>query len=184
MIAKGLRMPGRRQVRRLLLLALAAVVAVHAAPAQSAGRSASDELAVVVSPGVSVGALSLRDLQSIYRGEQQFWGKGGRRITLLLPAPGTAEREAVLRHVFGMSESEYMRFWIAKTFRDEVTSGPKVVGSSVLTIRLVRSLPGAIAFVRLSELDDRGVRVMRIDGALPRDDGYPLPPVANRSDRP
>ena len=168
---------------RLLLLGLAFGVAVHPAPAQSAGRVASDELAVVVSPGVNVSALSLRDLRAIYRGEQQFWGKGGRRITLLLPPPGAPERDAVLRHVFEMSEAEYTRFWIAKTFRDEVTSGPKVVSSSTLTMRLVRSLPGAIAFVRLSELDERGMRVIRIDGALPRDEGYPLPPVAHRSER-
>jgi ABC-type phosphate transport system substrate-binding protein len=158
---------------------LAALASAGVAAAQS---DPGEPLAVVVSPGVRTTSITLRELRAIYRGEQQFWDGAGGRITLLLPPSGSPERDAALRQVFRMTESEFTRFWIAKTFRDEVTTGPKVIATSELTLRLVRSLPGAIALVRLSDIDPRQVRVLRVDGRQPGEDGYPLRagPVVHR----
>jgi hypothetical protein len=54
-----------------------------------------------------------------------------------------------------------------------VPRGPKIVFSSDTTLDLVVAIPGSISFIRANEVMG-DVKVVRIDGALPSDDGYPL----------
>jgi hypothetical protein len=51
----------------------------------------------------------------VFLGEQQFW-TGGSRVVLFVQAPGTQERSVMLRRVYRMDETEFKRYWIAKTF--------------------------------------------------------------------
>jgi phosphate transport system substrate-binding protein len=72
-----------------------------------------------------------------------------------------------------MDELEFRRYWITKTFRADVTTGPKIVSSSALAKRLTALIPGAIAVVPVSAVDD-SVKVLSIDGRSPEDGNYPL----------
>ena len=72
-----------------------------------------------------------------------------------------------------MTEAQFRQYWIAKMFRSEVPRGPKIVFSTDMTVELVVAIPGSISFVRADEVTD-DVRVVRIDGKLPSDVGYPL----------
>ena len=154
---------------------LALVTFAGAAPmlstveAQTAGVEA---VAIVVHPQVDIDDLSLAQLKSIFLAEQQHW-RDRSRITILVRAAIAPERDLVLSEIYGMSEDRYRRYWIAKMFRAEVASGPRIVGSTDLLRNLVTVIPGSIGFVPMSEVGP-DLKVIRIDGMLPGDEGYPL----------
>jgi len=58
-------------------------------------------------------------------------------------------------------------------FRAEVPRGPKVVFSTGMMLELVIAIPGSISFVGIDEVTD-DVKVVKVDGMLPTDAGYPL----------
>lgn len=136
------------------------------------GQASQRAIAIVVHPDVDADELSFSQLRKIFMGDQQFWGDR-KRITLLVRAPDAYERDTVLEHIYEMSEGQFRQYWIAKIFRSEVTSGPKIVYSTEMAHDLVRSLPGSITFMAASDVED-GMKVLRIDGKAPTDPGYPL----------
>ena len=140
--------------------------------AMSAPLRAQEAVAIVAHPGVEVDNLSFDELRSIFLAEQQFWPDRS-RIILLVRAPQSQERDVVLNQIYQMDEDRYRRYWIAKMFRAEVPSGPKIVFSSDMTRDLVTVIPGSIAFMPASDVGP-SLKVIRIDGRLPSDDGYRL----------
>jgi hypothetical protein len=133
--------------------------------------SAAD-VAVVVRPDVPVTNLSLAEVRKVLLGDRQFWTPG-QRVTLLMRGPGAKERDVVLRTVYQMSEAQFRQYWIAKVFRAEASSGPRIVYSNEMAVELASTIPGAVAFVDAAEVP-KGLTVIRIDGKLPGDKGYPL----------
>ncbi len=79
----------------------------------------------------------------------------------------------MLDRIYEMDEDQFREYWIGKMFRAEVAAGPKLVYSADMARDLVMVIPGAITFVPVSEVG-AGAKVVRIDGLLPSDDGYPL----------
>jgi ABC-type phosphate transport system substrate-binding protein len=153
------------------LLAAGALLAGAPAPAM-AQQSAATAVAIVVHPSVKTDNLSFDELRRIFRGEQQFWPDKS-RITLLVRAPVAQERKLVLEKIYRMSEDAFRQYWIAKMFRAEVASGPKLVYSSEMARELVGAIPGAIGFMPATNVMP-GVKVLKIDGRAPGDPGYPL----------
>ncbi|CAN5579067.1 hypothetical protein BH24GEM3_BH24GEM3_18120 [soil metagenome] len=151
-----------------LFVALGALLSPAPAAAQADGRA----VAIVVHPQTVADNLTFAQLRSIFLGEQQFWADRS-RITLLVRAPVAAEREFVLNRIYRMNEAQFRQYWIAKMFRAEVASGPKIVVSSDMTRELVSAIPGAIGFMPAADVG-RDVKVLRIDGKLPGDSGYLL----------
>ena len=133
---------------------------------------ADSGLAIVVHKDTAVENLSLSELRNIFRANQQFWPNRS-RIVLLVRAAQSDERDYVLSNIYEMTEDEFRRYWIAKMFRAEVPTGPKVVFSTGMTLDLVVAIPNSISFMRADNVRD-DVKVVRIDGKLPGDDGYPL----------
>jgi hypothetical protein len=156
------------------LLKIGALVALVLGAAVGAQRASAQTVpvAIVVHPATDVDNLTFAELRSIFRGERQFW-PDGRRVTLLMRAPAAAERELVLQRIYQMDEAQFREYWIGKMFRAEVAAGPKLVYSSDMARDLVTVIPGAITFVPASEVSSES-RVVRIDGLLPSDPGYPL----------
>jgi len=72
-----------------------------------------------------------------------------------------------------MTETQYRQYWISKVFRAEMSTGPKIVFSSEMATEMALSIPGSVAFVDAAQVP-KGLRVIRIDGALPGDAKYPL----------
>src|SRR5689334_3152810 len=129
-------------------------------------------IAIVVRPDVPVDDLTFAELRTVLLGNRQFWSSN-LRVTLLARAPGAREREVVLKTVYQMSEAQFQQYWIAKVFRAEATSGPRIVYSNEMAAELTRSIPGAIAFVDASQVP-AGLKVLKINGLLPGEKGYPL----------
>ncbi|MGD8320361.1 MAG: hypothetical protein PVJ02_07905 [Gemmatimonadota bacterium] len=165
----------RQQVRRRARWWILCIAALGAYPAGARAQSNGDPsiaVAIVVHPDTKVDDITFQDLKAIFRGERQFWADG-RRVTLLMRAPVAAERAFVLDRIYGMNEAEFREYWIGKMFRAEVAAGPKLVYSADMARDLVTVIPGAITFVPLAEVSSE-TKVVRIDGKLPNETGYPL----------
>ena len=129
-------------------------------------------LAIVVHKDTDIDNLSLAELRNIFLANQQFWPDRA-RIILLVRAPKSEERDFVLNTIYQMDEAQFRQYWIAKMFRAEVPRGPKIVFSTDMMLELVIAIPGSISFVNADEVTD-DVKVVRIDGKLPSEPGYPL----------
>jgi hypothetical protein len=149
--------------RRLILLELAVLGCM---------RAAGNDIAIVVRPDVPVENLSFPELRKVLLGDRQFWTSNV-RVTLLVRAPGAREREVVLKVIYQMSESQFRQYWIAKVFRAEAASGPRIVYSNEMAEELALAIPGAVAFVEASQVP-KGLKMLKINGLLPGEKGYPL----------
>ena len=125
-----------------------------------------------MNPSVAVDNLSIAELRRILLGDREFWSAGA-RVTLLIRAPIARERDAVVRDVCQMTEAQFRQHWIGKVFRADTPSGPKIVYSSEMAIDQVSRTPGAITFVQ-APVTNRSVKVLRIDGRTPGQQGYRL----------
>lgn len=130
------------------------------------------DVAVVVNPDTPVSNLSLAEVRKVFLGDRQYW-TANTPVVLLMRAPVARERDVVLKVIYQMSESQFKQYWIAKIFRAESVSAPKVVYSNDMANDLVTALPGAIAFVDSRDVRS-GTKVVRVDGRLPGEAGYPL----------
>jgi len=141
-------------------------------PAPRPMLAAGPPLAIVVNPATPVEELTLAEVRKIMLGDRQFW-KSNIRVVLLLRAPTARERTVVLQTIYQMSEAQFRQYWIAKIFRAETTTGPKIVYSNQMTTELVSTIPGSIGFIDASNIQP-GVKVLRVNGKLPGEKGYPL----------
>lgn len=136
------------------------------------GQAREVDVAVVVQPDTPVSNLSLAEVRKIFLGDRQYW-TANMPVVLLIRAPVARERDVVLKIIYQMSESQFKQYWIAKIFRAESVSAPKVVYSNDMASDLVTALPGAIAFIDSRDVRP-GTKVVRVDGRLPGEPGYTL----------
>jgi ABC-type phosphate transport system substrate-binding protein len=139
-------------------------------PAAAQGHGV--DVALVADPDIPVSNLTLAEVRKVFRGERQYWNTN-LAVVLLIRAPVARERDVVLKIIYQMSESQFKQFWIAKIFRAESATAPKVVYSNDMANELVTAIPGAIAFVDARDVRP-GTKVIRVDGHLPGEPGYPL----------
>jgi hypothetical protein len=156
---------------RLLISRRSWIVLAAYAPRLLAAAGSS-EIAIVVRSDVPVDNLSLGELRKLMLGDRQFWSPN-LRVTLLMRAPGSREREVVLKTIYEMSEAQFQQYWIAKVFRAEATSGPRIVYSNEMAVEMAAAIPGAVAFVDAGQVP-KGLKVLRINGHLPGEKGYVL----------
>jgi len=165
-----------RQVRksffRWVLPGLGLVVLIAAAKPVFVHARDSEPLAIVVNRSNPLTEISLADLRRLYRGQRSRWSNG-RRVTLVMRDPGTPEREAILQTLYGVDEDEYRRGFLQAVFTGEANGAPRVLASTNGVLRFVFNVPGAIGYVRASEVD-ASVKTLRVDGHLPGEAGYRL----------
>ena len=162
-------MAGSQTRGRLLCLVIGAL-AVAPVQTRQAPQLGAD-IAVVVHSALPITNLSFAALRQLLLGDREYWSSNV-RVTLLIRAPVSRERDIVLKTIYGMSEAQFRQYWIGKVFRAETPSGPKVVYSGEMAIEMVNRIPGAMTFIEGAQA--RGLKVVRIDGHLPGERGYPL----------
>jgi hypothetical protein len=140
-------------------------------PSLAAQRREVD-VALVVHPDTPISSLNLAEVRKVFLGDRQYW-TSNMPVVLLIRAPVARERDVVLKTIYQMSESQFKQYWIAKIFRAEAATAPKVVYSNNMANDLVTAIPGAIAFVDSRDVKP-GTKVLRVDGRLPGEPGYPL----------
>jgi len=148
---------------------MAALLLANLAGASTAQAA---DIAIVVRPDVPVDNLSFAELRKVFLGDRQFWTSNV-KVTLLVRAPGARERDVVLKSIYQMSEAQFRQYWIAKVFRAEAASGPRIVYSNEMAVDMVTGTPGAVAFVDADQVP-KGVKVLKINGLLPGAKNYPL----------
>jgi ABC-type phosphate transport system substrate-binding protein len=153
---------------RVLLLGWMGLCCLETAAAQSHDV----DVALVAHPDTPVSNLTLAEVRKVFLGERQYWSANV-PVVLLIRAPVARERNVVLKTIYQMSDSQFKQYWIAKIFRAESASAPKVVYSNDMANELVTAIPGAIAFIDTREVRP-GAKVIRVDGRLPGEAGYPL----------
>jgi hypothetical protein len=72
-----------------------------------------------------------------------------------------------------MTEAQFRQYWIGKVFRAESAAAPKAVYSTEMSLTLVNSIPGSLAFVDAAQVP-KDLKVVRLGGLLPGEKGYPL----------
>ncbi len=130
------------------------------------------DVAVVVHPDTPISNLSLSEVRKVFLGDRQYWSTNV-PVVLMIRAPVARERDVVLKIIYQMSESQFKQYWIAKIFRAESATAPKVVYSNDMANQLVTAIPGSIAFIDSKDVKP-GSKVVRVDGRLPGEPGYPL----------
>lgn len=150
----------------LVLVVLASGIAAAPAPSRAEG------MAVIVHPSTPIDNLSFEEMRRVFLGDRQYWN-ADLPVVLIVRAPVALERQVVLDRIYRMTESQFKQYWIARIFRAETVSAPKVVYSNQTINELVSAIPGAISLVRADDLVP-GVKVVRIDGMKPGDGTYPL----------
>jgi hypothetical protein len=153
------------------LLLLAALGAPKGSGAQ-ASPPPVPTVAVIVHPESTLEGLTLDELVALCRLDRQHW-RTGHRVYLILPESGTAEKKVLLERVYQMNDAALKQFWLEKLYRGEIAAFPHVEPSGGAARRLVARAPEALALVDAATVDST-VKVLRIDGRLPREAGYPL----------
>ena len=171
-------------MRPLILIVLLVAVIACVVPSLPAGpgRPLQSEvqkqpgnghaLAVIVHRSNPVENVSFAELRKIFLGERSHWSNG-RRITVVMLDSGRPEREAVIKNVYQMKERDFNRYFVQATFVGEVFSAPKTLATPTGARKFVFNLPGAIGYVPVEDVD-HSVKVVRVDGRLPREEGYKL----------
>jgi ABC-type phosphate transport system substrate-binding protein len=131
------------------------------------------DIAVVVNPKNSATNLSMADLRNTFSGQKHTW-PGGAPIKILVRGPGSHERLTLLR-ILAMSESDYKQYWTAQVIRGEADAEPLILPSFGMTKEALKAFPGAIALAEVGDIKPgMELKILKIDGHLPGEDGYPL----------
>jgi ABC-type phosphate transport system substrate-binding protein len=141
-------MAWRTYLWRTIVLAFVfwgAVVALRTVEADAA-------VDVIVNPSNSISTLSPSDLHRIYLGDKSTW-PNGKHIFLVMAAPGSPERAAILKTVFKMSETDYAKYFLQASFTGAVSAPPKDASSPSEIKQLVAQNPGAIGYINDSDAD-------------------------------
>jgi hypothetical protein len=136
------------------------------------GAQPAGDVAIVVHPDVPIDNVTIGELRRLLLGDREFW-PASVRVTLLIRAPIAHERDVVLKNVCQMTEAQFRQHWIGKVFRAETALAPKIAYSTEMAGDLVNRIPGAITFMDASQVG-KGLKVVRIEGRLPGEKGYPL----------
>jgi phosphate transport system substrate-binding protein len=129
-------------------------------------------IAIVVDRNNPVNNVSLTELRELFFGDRRWWSHD-RPITLVTMERGSAERKTVLRAIYKMNEKAFEKYFFFEVFRGELPDGPTELSTASDVKDFVSRKPGSVGYLRASDVDS-SVKVLRIDGLLPDDDGYPL----------
>lgn len=155
--------------RRGERLRRAAVVICFVFLLTPAAIPATKKLAVVVSAGSKLSDIPLANLISLCKGVQKAL-PDGRSFTLVIKNPESPEMRSAVQTLFGAASTD-IKSLIAKLNESRVLV--RVVESEDELFHTVESTPGAVGIVDVYSIN-ASVKVLRVDGKLPFDVGYPL----------
>jgi hypothetical protein len=133
-------------------------------------RAQAEPLCVIVGARTGQSGLQLHELRRIFLA-QPTDGVGGVRFVPFNAPPHSFERASFDRVVLGMDPDAIARYWVDQRIRG--TQAPRTLSSPDMLLRVVAKLPGAIGYVSANRVTP-DARVLRIDGRLPGESGYPL----------
>lgn len=169
--------------RARFLFVLLAVVSLIELPtphrivqvAVASPRSRSDlhqALAVIVNRSNPVENLSFTELRKIFWGERSHWPNGHRVIVTMMDS-GNPERKIILQDLYHLTESGYRDHFLKGKYTGDFPLSPKTLSSPTILRKFVVDTPGAIGYLRASDVDEF-VKIVSIDRRFPGDPEYKL----------
>ncbi|HXB98974.1 MAG TPA: hypothetical protein VNU74_01160 [Terriglobales bacterium] len=156
----------------LTVLSGLAILALFVCAAPSAW--AGDAIVVIVNSSNPVENLSLGDLKKLVLGDKGRWDTG-KAVAPVMVAAGAPERAAFLKIVCGMNDADMSKYFMQAAFTGKSVTPPKDVGSAAAVKNNVASSPGAIGFVKASDLPGGvGFKAVKIDGADSSEPAYKI----------
>ncbi len=133
---------------------------------------ADGAVAIIVNHSNTLDSVPFHQLVQIFKQEKQFWS-GTQKIYVLMMGNSQDGKDKMLSMVYQMPEDELKKTWIEKLYRAEISDTPKVVLTPETMKKFVASISNSIGFINMSDVDS-SVKVLKIDGKGPSDEGYPL----------
>jgi hypothetical protein len=164
----------RRAQTLTLSLALGLLSALVCSPPgveRSAHAADNVVLAVVVSKDSSIKDLKMNELRRIFTNADDSGFSGQRNVPFNHTAHST-DRVGFDQAVLHMTPEEVSRFWIDRKIRG-LAGPPRAVDSLSQLLNLVSHTDGGISYARPGHISP-DVRVIRVNGKLPNESGYPL----------
>lgn len=146
-------------MKRKMLLCLVVIFAM-------ASLGAARDLAIITDKGNVTSAVSSADLLKLLKNDMQKW-PDGRKVTIFLSNPSSSDAWLLFQKIYNMSLEEARKFAVAH--KDRIV----VMGADDLVLKAVAQQPGSIGVVNVYSLNS-SVKVMKVDGKLPFDQGYLL----------
>ncbi len=134
--------------------------------------ASAKDVAVVANAANPLCDISAVELRKMLAGERRFW-RGNVQIKLALRQAGVHEHDLTIAAVVKTSNSDFDELWRARVFRGEASEGPRVITSDAALLQYVTETPGALSFTPGRNLRS-GLKVLKVDGKLPGDNGYLL----------
>ena len=132
--------------------------------------------AVVVHSSNPTANLKHEDLQSYFLGDRRRWPNGS-KVVLAMRDSDSSAFQYMLARILNMTPSEYRRHLVSLEYKGDAPILMKVLNTDSAACKFVFNVPGAMALVESSALaspECSQVRVLRVDGKLPAEEGYPL----------
>ena len=79
----------------------------------------------------------------------------------------------MLAQIYKMDEKDFNQYFLHSMFTGELHAAPKALGSPAEVLKFVFNIPGAIGYLKPSEVND-SVKVVRIDSRLPGEKDYAI----------
>ena len=160
-----------RSRSRSSLAALCALIGLASGTRGLAGQS----IAVVVNGSVPVSEVTLGDLNSYFTFARGSW-PGGQRVTLFLPAAGSAARRVLLKQVYHQDEAQLRRFLLEKVYQGDIDAQPRVAASDAELVGLIASTPGGLTLLPADIAEAAKMKILKVNGKAPGESGYVLRP--------
>ena len=146
-------------MKRMKVLCLAVILS-------TASLCAARDLAVITDKGNITSTVSTADLLKLLKNDMQHW-PDGRKVTIFLSNPSSSDAWLLFQKIYNMSAEE------ARKFADAHKGTIVVMGADELVMKAVAQQPGSIGVVNVYSLNS-SVKVMKVDGKLPFEQGYLL----------
>lgn len=147
------------------------VAILHVFAVSSTGSSGK-HIAIIVHPDNELNGLSASELRQIFRLNRQRWANG-QKVYLVMQEEGSDGKKIVLEKVYQMTSDQLKRFWLGKINSGDLTGFPKTLRTDESVRLFISRVPNAIGYVDASHPKDH-VKVLRLDGKLPGENGYML----------
>jgi len=140
------------------------------------GAEPARSFAAVVHQSNAINNLRFRDLLAMFEGTNREWPNGS-SVVLVERDAGSAPFRYLMLRLLNTTPGEYKRSLQNIEYRGAAPVSIKILNSDAAACQFVSNVPLAIAIVETGSLASpacSGVQVLRIDGKLPREEGYRL----------
>jgi hypothetical protein len=152
------------------------IAALMAAPALNFAAEPAPAFAVVVHQSNPTHNLRFRDLVSLFQGASREWPTSS-AVVLVERDAGSTPFRYLMERLLNTTPGEYKRSLQNIEYRGDLPVSIKILNSDAAACQFVFNVPSAIAIVEAGSLElpaCGGIRVLRIDGKSPGEEGYRL----------